>query len=478
MVKLIFNPIDKNEIGIASLVSKKIDRNLNPFKDTKLELLNEKNEENEDPLSVKDLVGLENCAYVLKEWYYKSLNKMLLIIGPTGCGKTSLIELFCKEENINLYTIKSSENIKTKKDLLKDIYLFLEFSFFKMKENKLIFIDEYQNSQNDLLSITDITELKNCKIVIISSDSKGTKLSELKKISEVYYINEINLYYIKEWIKKLNFNFNENDLMEIIRKCKSDKRLLLNTLSFYNKSTFKSTLKPNCNLKLIYKDTDINLFEFIDTLFDKNDFNFNYYYKIYETDGFAISNLVHENYLDYNDDIDSIAKSADAISAGEILFSDTYESNKTFLPDAHFINSIYIPSFYSKSYKPSKNIRTSCINNRFNIYLNNKKLISKINLNQIDHQILNIFDILFIKKFLNYSLIKSKILTPNQEDFLRNIIGTVNINSLELIYKHFSEFKETKIKETKNFTLKFKEKINRLNGTNGPNGTNKPIDSR
>ena len=51
----------------------------------------------------------------LNEWYTKEKLKMLLIIGPVGCGKTSLVELYCKENSIQLYSVKASETIKTKK---------------------------------------------------------------------------------------------------------------------------------------------------------------------------------------------------------------------------------------------------------------------------------------------------------------------------------------------------------------------------
>ena len=73
---------------------------------------------------------------------------------------------------------------------------------------------------------------------------------------------------------------------------------------------------------------------------------------------------------------------------------------------------------------------------------------------------MSIFDIFDIKKFLNQDLIKSKILTSLQEEFIRNIIGSVkSVEKLELIYKHFSEFNSLKEVKTKNFTLKFKEKF-------------------
>ena len=489
MVKLIFKP-KPSETPVHVLESKSSKKqvvNLNPFRfnelpEFKLPI------EPEKELCVKDLVGLENCAYVLNDWYLNK-NNLFLIIGPVGCGKTSLIELYCKENSIQLYTVKSSDTIKTKKDLLKEIVSFSMYSstsFFKSKNvsKKMILIDEYQNGQSELLGISDILNLLNLKenkqeykkeltlflngvcdfscdfslppIVIISGDSKGTKLSELKKTQLVFYINEIPFNVLKQWVNTIS-QLHSDILTEIIKKCKSDKRLILHTLDFLKKNKISDVTSF---IDSFYKDTDSSNFEFINVLFDNEELNLNDIYKVYENDGFLLSNLVFENYLDYNQDIHAVAKSVDSISFGETIFSDTYESNKSFLPESHCLHALCIPRYYSKDPRLNKNVRACCINNRFNIYLNNNKILKKIN----EKNSFDIFDVFIIKKFLNIGLIKTKVLNESQEEFLKNILGSLNEKSLEkmeLIYKHFSDFygKETK---TKNFTLKFKEKIQKI----------------
>ena len=467
MVKLTFN---KNSLSsLTSLTSKKVEKNLNPFKkedylqeDECLTTIKLKK------LVTKDLVGLENCHFVLKKWYETSqenVGKNLLIIGPTGCGKTTLVNLFCEEEKINFLDIRLND-IKTKKDILKEIEYFISYSnnnfFIRNNSKKLILIDNYHTGLN--FSLTDISEIK-IPIVIISSDSKGSKLSELKKVSEVYYINEINKGLLKTWINTLTKDLSDEQVGFIIRTCKSDKRLTLNLLNFIKDYSFKNL---NLFLETYYKDIDINHFDFIKELFDNIEIiNINKIFNVYETDGYILSNLVHENYIDYTQDINLLAEAAEYISCGDILYSDTYDSTRTFLPEIHCLNSLVLPGYFSRTDKVSKQqLRPSCINNRYNIYLNNLKIIDKINESNVLK--LNIFDIYSIKSILNQELIKSKTLNTSKIEFVKNVMNTFNdnkINKLEMIYKHFYDFKDHTGKEikTKNFTLKFKEKLKEKN---------------
>jgi len=481
MVKLDFNPKkEKSQKVVESKTSlnttlknqklvEKNEINFNPFKEVcKEEIITTVIKENN--ILCKDIIGLENYHFILKQWFNNDFEKPLLIIGPTGCGKTTLVNSFCKEENIKLLDLKVNDN-KTKKETLKEIDLFIDYSadnfFLKFaKVKKLILIDEYQNGPNDTLSTIDIISLKERKvhIVIISSDAKGSKLSDFKKLCEVYYINEIPKSLIKKWLTSIisSNKLTDDQINYLVNSCKSDKRLILNALEFIDDKNFENI---NSFLENYHKDIDINLFEFVKELFDNIELiDINDIFKIYDNDGFILSNLIHENYIDYNQDIHKISKAADSISYGEILFSDTYDSNKTFLPDYHCVNSIIIPCFYSRSDIPIKGLtRSSIINNRFNILLNNKKNINKINGNNLNK--LDIFDIYLFKNILNQELIKSKVQQNGKIQFVKSILQSITgencLERLELIYKHFNDFKEHNTKEvkTKNFTLKFKEKL-------------------
>jgi GTPase SAR1 family protein len=482
MVKLLFKPGPENG-AVSSITSKREtpgprpEQNLSPFNGV---ILPEITVDKKVIMSTKDIVGLENCCYVLNDWYQNGNEKVLIIVGPTGCGKTTLVQSYCEENEIQLYVLKSSETIKSKRELLRDIFLFAQYdssNFFVKRtctQKKLILIDEYQNGQSDILGISDIQNLNllrtpesraankkelklflhdlDCPytmppILLISADNRGSKLSELKKLSIVYYINEIPFNTIFTWVSSSFPHLSKDLTTEIVKLCQSDKRLILNNINFtgLNKTNFT-----------FFKDTETSNFDFLNGIFENKQPDFNEIFKVYETDGFMISNLVHENYLEYSENIHKAADSAESISLGETFFSNTYESSKSFIPEVHCLHSICMPSYYSRSDRVNKNPRTSCINNRYNIYLNNMKIMDRIN--HHDNS-LTILDVLYIKKFLNQGLVKSKQLNEHQEIFLKGLLTTLKTpEKLELIYKHFSDFSSKEIK-TKNFTIKFKDKL-------------------
>ena len=124
MVKLIFNPKNETNFVVAkSLSSKKIEINFNPFSkinENKIEetisstnlrgTLTCTSSSIGGTLTCTNLIGLNNCHFVLQQWFNQS-NKSFLMIGPTGCGKTKLVNLFCTENNIKLLNIKLNDDL-------------------------------------------------------------------------------------------------------------------------------------------------------------------------------------------------------------------------------------------------------------------------------------------------------------------------------------------------------------------------------
>ena len=95
------------------------------------------------PKEYKDLIGLESSYYYLKLWYNESLNdltkKFLIIIGKVGCGKTGLVKVFCKENNIQLFDLQLSEQINESVEDSINKFIYYNNIFSKENSKKLIF---------------------------------------------------------------------------------------------------------------------------------------------------------------------------------------------------------------------------------------------------------------------------------------------------------------------------------------------------
>lgn len=64
-----------------------------------------------DEYSVNNLDEIINKKAVLDlEYWYKTSKKPLLIFGPTGIGKSTIVNLFAKKNNLTIYELTPSDN--------------------------------------------------------------------------------------------------------------------------------------------------------------------------------------------------------------------------------------------------------------------------------------------------------------------------------------------------------------------------------
>lgn len=125
----------------------------------------------------------------LRQWYKGSKRKPLILRGARQVGKSSLIQLFCKEQSLNLIEInfesQSLESLKKETieidPILRDIELLIDRKF--NPDNDLIFFDEIQKSPQALLSLRYFYE-KKPQIAIVAA---GSLLDFLLQDSEISF---------------------------------------------------------------------------------------------------------------------------------------------------------------------------------------------------------------------------------------------------------------------------------------------------
>ncbi len=160
----------------------------------------------------------------LLEWKENNNFKPLVVLGVRQCGKTYIIDKFCKNEfkyykRINLLedtdVIKLYESTDSSEKKYNDLKLLLDFDFDK--ENSVLFIDEIQESE-ELISELKFFNEKHSNVRIICAGSLlGVKLSRLNKPFPVGKVTRLYMYPMD--FEEFLMAFNQDALLERIKEC-------------------------------------------------------------------------------------------------------------------------------------------------------------------------------------------------------------------------------------------------------------------
>lgn len=139
------------------------------------------------PARVQDFLGNYKQIKQIDAWFCSSDKKPLLVVGPTGCGKTTLINLMCDKYNKTKY-LQNSLKKRTKNELFK----YYESVKYFTKHGVFVF-DELETviNKSENISLTDISKwqvnetLPVVRMVFICNDTYLNKLVCITSISEV-----------------------------------------------------------------------------------------------------------------------------------------------------------------------------------------------------------------------------------------------------------------------------------------------------
>ncbi len=161
----------------------------------------------------------------LLDWKNNSLNnKPLMVLGVRQCGKTYIIEEFCKKEYKKYYTLnllqradiidlyKSKKASSEKYKILKSL---INFDFDE--EGSILFIDEIQESEELISDLKYFCEEHNNVKIICAGSLLGVKLKRFSKSFPVGKVWRLNLYPMD--FEEFLMAFNENMLIDYMKDC-------------------------------------------------------------------------------------------------------------------------------------------------------------------------------------------------------------------------------------------------------------------
>lgn len=190
------------------------------------------------PRKISDIRGQDLAIKTIKEFLkeFPSNKKAILLGGPPGIGKTTLVHAFANETNKEIFELNASD-LRNKGKLHEILKPALEQKSL-IKEGKLILIDEVDGiSGADRGGIPELTRLiseTNYPIIATANDIWNKKLSPVRKLAKTIELKNIDSYEIKalliEILKKENKFLNIEVLNSIISNSKGDLRAAINDL--------------------------------------------------------------------------------------------------------------------------------------------------------------------------------------------------------------------------------------------------------
>jgi len=473
--------------------------------------------------------------------------KVLLIIGPTGIGKTILADIILKEYNYEKIELNSTDLRSQKKigDFLKKSLTYKNVIDMFNDGNKPvgILLDEIdticklsdkggfteflsilkQNEKYETLQKNklDKKKVKKTKILVddyikiynpiicTSNDISDKKITELKKYSEVIYLetptNEELICIMDDIYSKNNKKITNNVKVDIIEYSKRDIRRLIMILEdlfimskdgTINKELFEQFKKAYCE-----KKEEIQLIDSTKSLIIKK-LSIKECELLFDIDCLLIPLMLYHNSINFIKNIDDTPKKKLSVYKNvleSLCIHDTIQTNIFEVQDWDELYNFaslygsYIPNYYMNELKSKKNDKkidiqfTSLLNKISQMYVNKKLLNSaKFSIGKIN---LDLDELIYLTQIMSEYFENYKESTnssndqeddeDNQENDLEDNINytknskipyndsklikfmnrySINIDGLENILK-IEKLNKINEKSKKKFTLKIKKEI-------------------
>ena len=211
----------------------------------------------------------------LLEWKDKKENKKpLMLLGVRQCGKTHIIDEFCKNEfkyykKVNLFNdtniIELYKSNLSSDQKYKEFKINIDFDFDK--EDSILFIDEIQECEELISELKYFCEEHNNVRIICAGSLLGVKLNRMKKSYPVGKVERLYLYPMD--FEEFLMAFNEDMLIDYIKECfkknKSMGTIHKKALDYYRKYLITGGMPESvknmvsCNSDYINYDTNILL---------------------------------------------------------------------------------------------------------------------------------------------------------------------------------------------------------------------------
>ena len=205
------------------------------------------------PQTVKEMVGNEDARITFLEWLvnWKNGSKPVLLVGPPGIGKTTLVKAIVKELGYDMVELNASD-VRTKENLQSIIPPLLSNASILGKKI-LLFLDEVdglsgRGDRGGFATLISLLKEPNVPIVMAANAEVGEQIKELKKVSTMIRFKRIPprllLLYLDHVLKSENAKMSVGDKLRLVTLSSGDVRTLLNESQSLATAGFSEGLHP------------------------------------------------------------------------------------------------------------------------------------------------------------------------------------------------------------------------------------------
>jgi len=232
------------------------------------------------PKKLSEVVNQEEAKSKILDWLNKWPNvskKALLLYGPPGCGKTSLIEAISNEYNYELIEMNASD-FRRKTDIeriaLKASTSHSLFGFNK----KLILLDEVdgistKEDEGAIEAIQELVRKTNVPIIMIANNPWDQNLRPLRELAEFVQFKKLSKPDMRMALMRIckaeKISCDEDAINYIIERSEGDLRAAINDLQSLGEGFSEITL-DRAKLLLRPRDKERDPFETLRNIFSAN----------------------------------------------------------------------------------------------------------------------------------------------------------------------------------------------------------------
>src|SRR3989344_345912 len=189
------------------------------------------------PKGLKEIIGQDETVATVTKWIngWKP-GSALLIFGPTGIGKTSIVHSIAKDNDWDLIEINASDERSSEMIISNLSPTSKQKSLFK--KSKIILIDEidcmYADDKGGVPALIEVIRNSAFPVILTANDAYDRKIRELRSVCQLVQMKRLNVASVEKKLQiilmKEGRQLDPSAVRDIAKRSGGDMRAALNDL--------------------------------------------------------------------------------------------------------------------------------------------------------------------------------------------------------------------------------------------------------